>query len=266
MWPSAREVRTNVPYPHGLHSDSLTSMFIGAEIRLEVGFSAAQARLANLAHGGLLYRASESVYAWGADQAQAGPLGPPGMSRLVRVQFRHLVAHEDSAIWALRWEVTGTKGALLPVLDADIALTRAGEKATVLAVSGAYRPPLGSLGAGLDRAIMHLVAEATIRAFTRQIGTAIVNPAASFKAAHAGMLPEKRRGSPATRRAGALDHAGRPALRGGPAFPVRTDEKEAHPWPRGHRTVRPESGRRAFPACTPAILPAVPSAARGRCK
>jgi len=113
-----------------------------------------------------------------------------GVSKVVNVQFRHLVTHEDSATWAMRWEADGTAGALFPVLDADITLTRAGEEATVLAVSGTYRPPLGSLGAGLDRAIMHLVAEATIRAFTRQLGAVIVNPAASLEAAHAGMLPE----------------------------------------------------------------------------
>ena len=165
-------------------------MFIGTEARLEVGFNAAQARLANLAHGGLLHRASESAYTWGAESAQVGPLGPPGMSKLIKVQFRNLVSHGDSAVWALRWEATGAKGAVLPVLDADIVLTRAGEEATVLAVSGSYRPPLGSLGAGLDRAIMHLVAEATIRAFARQIGAAIVNPAASSEMAHTGMLPE----------------------------------------------------------------------------
>ncbi len=165
-------------------------MFIGTEVRLEVGFNAAQARLANLAHGGLLHRASESAYTWGAEAAQSGSLGPPGMSKLVKVQFRNLVTHEDSAVWALRWEATGAKGAVLPVLDADITLNRAGEEATVLAVSGAYRPPLGSLGASLDRAIMHLVAEATIRAFARQIGAAIVNPAASSEVAHTGMLPE----------------------------------------------------------------------------
>ena len=147
-WPSAGRLRTNVPCPHGLHSGSLAAMFIGAEIRLEVGFSAAEARLANLAHGGQLRRASESAHNWGADQAQIGPLDAPGMSRLVKVHVRHLVTHEDSAVWALRWEATGATGALLPILDADIVLTQAGEQATVLAVSGAYRPPLGSLGAG----------------------------------------------------------------------------------------------------------------------
>ena len=175
--------------PYGLPSDSLAGMFIGAEIRLDVGFSAAEARLANLAHGGQLRRASESAHKWGADQAQVSSPGAPGISRLVKVQVRHLVTHEDSAVWALRWEATGSKGALFPVLDADITLTQAGEQATVLAVSGAYRPPLGSLGAGLDRAIMHLVAEATIRAFTRQIGAAIVNPAAALETPHTGILP-----------------------------------------------------------------------------
>ena len=164
-------------------------MFIGAEIPLEVGFNAAQARLANLAHRGLLCRASENAHSWGADQAQVGPPGALGTSKLVKVQFRHLVTHEDSAVWALRWEADGTTGTLFPVLDADITLTRTGEEATVLAVSGTYRPPLGSLGAGLDRAITRLVAEATIRAFARQIGAVIVDPAASLEAAHTGMLP-----------------------------------------------------------------------------
>ena len=165
-------------------------MFIGAEIRLDVGFSAAQARLANLAHGGLLSRASENAHEWGADQAELGPLGAPGRSRLVKVQFRHLVTHEDSALWALRWEVTGKTGALFPVLDADITLARAGEQAAVLTVSGAYRPPLGNLGAGVDRAIMHRIAEATIRAFTNHIGAAIAHPAAAPEAGHTRMLPE----------------------------------------------------------------------------
>ncbi len=165
-------------------------MFVGSERRLDVGFSAAQARLANLAHRGLLGRASENAQKWGADQAPVGALGAPGRSRLVKVQFRHLMTHEDSAVWALRWEVTGKAGALFPILDADIMLTRAGEQATVLMVSGAYRPPLGNLGAGVDRAIMHDVAEATIRALTRQIGAVIVNPATSLEAAPTGMLPK----------------------------------------------------------------------------
>ncbi len=179
---------TYVPCLHARHRGSLTDMFTGAETRLEIGFNAAQARLANLARDGLVRRASENAHSWGTDQAQAGARGAVGVAKLVTVQFRHLATREDSATWALRWEARGTTGNLFPVLDADITLTRAGEKTTVLAVSGSYRPPLGSLGAGLDRAFMHLVADATIRAFTGQIGADIVNPAVSLDAALIGML------------------------------------------------------------------------------
>ena len=167
-------------------------MFVGAEVRLDVGFSAAQAKLANLTRGGLLRRASGSAYdEWQTGLARVGPWWTvPGMSRLVRVQFRDMVTHEDSAIWTLRWETIGAGGALFPVLDADITLSPADEDATTLAVSGAYRPPLGALGAGLDRAIMHRIAEATIRNFTNRIGSAIMHPATSPEAGLRAILPE----------------------------------------------------------------------------
>jgi hypothetical protein len=166
-------------------------VFIGAEIRLDVSIHAAQARLANQARGGLLRRASGSAYdEWQADLARAGPRGTTlGMSRLVRVRVRDMVTRGDSAIWAMRWEVIGPGGSLFPALDADITLTPAGEDATMLAVSGVYRPPFGVVGAGLDRAVMHRVAEATIRSFTGHLGTAIMYPAASPQAGHSGILP-----------------------------------------------------------------------------
>lgn len=161
-------------------------MFIGAEVRLDVGFTAAQARLANLARGGLLRRACDDAYHdLGAGLAQVGPLGgAPGLSRLVAVRFTDMAVHEDFALVAIRWEVTGPGGALFPALDADLRLTPAGDQATMLAVSAAYRPPLGGLGSGLDRVLLHRVAQATIRAFMHQMGAAIAHPAAS---------PEERR-------------------------------------------------------------------------
>ncbi len=167
-------------------------MFLGAEIRLDVGFNAAQARMANLARGGLLRRASDDAYdELGTGLVRMGPLGAaPGMSRLVAVRFRDLVIHEDFAIGAMRWEAIGPGGALFPALDADIKLTPAGEDATMLTVAGIYRPPLGGLGAGLDGAIMHRVAQSTIRAFTHHIGAAIAHPAAAPEAGHTRMLPE----------------------------------------------------------------------------
>jgi hypothetical protein len=89
------------------------------------------------------------------------------------VHFRDLVMRDDSAVLMLRWEATGLGGRLFPALDADITLTPAGEHATLLRLAGCYRPPLGSLGAGLDRAILHRAAAATIRAFMSRVADSI---------------------------------------------------------------------------------------------
>ena len=80
---------------------------------------------------------------------------------------------------------------LFPALDADLTLRPAGEQATVLTLVGAYRPPLGGLGAGLDRAILHRVATATIRTFLGRVADAIVRPAGAVAPASeiAGQQP-----------------------------------------------------------------------------
>jgi hypothetical protein len=151
-------------------------MFVGDERRVEVSFAAAAARLASLIGGGSLVQASHA--AWGEGIARVGPIGPvPGMSKLVRVRFREPVQHDASLVLTLRWEATGVSGALFPVLDADIVFVPDGDQATLIGLSGAYRPPGGTVGEGLDRAILHRVATATIRSLLAQITDAITHPA-----------------------------------------------------------------------------------------
>ena len=154
-------------------------MFIAAQIRLDAGFSDARAKLAGLVRGGLLGRASGGAYGqWQAGLARAGPRAVMlGMSRLARVRVRGTVIQGDSATWAMRWEMAGRHGTLVPALDAEIKLTPAGQDATLLAVSGTCRPPLADLAAGLDPAVMHQVAQAVIEAFTSHIATHICGPA-----------------------------------------------------------------------------------------
>jgi hypothetical protein len=156
-------------------------VFVSDQVRLEIRFAAAKAGLVALSHGGSLAGASEAAYGEGITVlARVGPLGSvPGISRLVEIRFRDLVQRDDRAGLALRWEAAGPGGGVFPVLDADITLTRAGEHASLLALTGTYRPPLGTMGAGLDRAILHRVATATIRAFLSRIADKIVHPPAS---------------------------------------------------------------------------------------
>ncbi len=176
--PLAAQSVTLVPGGMGLMCARLDDMFAAHELELEVSFGAAQARLVNLAHGDRLSGASQDAYEGGlARLIRVGPLGDiPGASKLVRVRFLDPVYRGDAMTLGLRWEATGVTGGLFPVLDADITLMPAGEHTTRLALAGSYRPPLGRLGAGLDRVILNQVATATIRALLHEVADALANP------------------------------------------------------------------------------------------
>jgi hypothetical protein len=148
-------------------------VFIGDEVRLEVSFAVARERLMRLAGGEFLLSTSEDAYNRGT--TGLARVGVPGLSKLVRIQTRDLATTEGSVGLAIRWEATGPGGGLFPALDADIRLVRAGERATVLTMSGVYRPPLGALGEALDRAILHRAAAATVRDFVAQVAARIAD-------------------------------------------------------------------------------------------
>jgi len=153
-------------------------VFVSGEIVLDVSCTAAQARLVALIGGGVLDSASARAYSDGfTGLAGVGQLGVAlGLPRLCQVYFQDLKATGDAARLALRWEVTGPDG-LVPALDADITLTPAGRQSTTLTLTGVYRTPLGTVSAGLDSGIWHVVATATIQAFLRLLAAAIVRPA-----------------------------------------------------------------------------------------
>ena len=149
-------------------------MFVGDEMELDVNFAVARERLTQLAQSGLLLSTSEDAYDLGT--AGLARVGVHGLSKLVRVQARDLAVTQESVGLAIRWEATGPGGGLFPVLDADLKLVRAGERAAVLTMSGVYRPPLGALGQALDRAVLHRVAAATIRDFVAHVAARIAGP------------------------------------------------------------------------------------------
>ncbi len=157
-------------------------MFVTEEIEVQIGLSAAQARLMNLVTRGSLSSASRDAYEDGLEHlARVGPLGEiPGVSKLVRISFVDPVYRQEAMTLGLRWEAIGVTGGLFPVFDGDLTLSRIDDGSTRLTLVGSYRPPLGGLGAGLDKVIMGRVAEATIRALLRHVATALtdVDPAA----------------------------------------------------------------------------------------
>jgi len=171
-------------------------VFVGHQVLLNVGFGVARTRLANLLHDGLVIASREAYDEAVVGQAWAGPLGPvPG---LVHVQARDVVISEGSAALALRWQAASPGDALFPVLDADVRLVPAGDQATMLRLDGAYRPPPGTMGAGLDRAVLHQVATAAVQVFLGRIAKAIAGPATAAPGGQAADAEPKLPRPPAT--------------------------------------------------------------------
>jgi hypothetical protein len=69
----------------------------------------------------------------------------------------------------MTWRATGPE-LLFPHLDADLEVAALGSRRTQLSISARYRPPLGAFGLALDRAMLHRVAEATIKDFLDRVG------------------------------------------------------------------------------------------------
>ena len=165
----------------GARPDQLTHrVFVSDEAPLDVGFTAAQARLTHLVRGGVLGSASAHAYRDGITR----------LARLAHVHFQDLATPGDSARIARRWEAAGPGGGLFPALDADITLTPAGEHSTRLTLTGVYRPPPGSAGPELDHATGRQVVTATIRAFLHRITDAISHPAIAAEPGTAAAAPD----------------------------------------------------------------------------
>jgi len=58
---------------------------------------------------------------------------------------------------------------LLPALEADLEIAPLGPNLTQLAISARYDPPLGAIGEVIDRALLHRVAEATVKDFLDRV-------------------------------------------------------------------------------------------------
>lgn len=155
-------------------------MFTDHGIRLDMGYLVARARFLRLAHGDWLDRPSQDAYADGLDgQVRVGPLGSVrGASKLVRVSLLDPVPRDDMVLVPIRWEATGRMGRLFPVLDANLILGTGSHGQAELRITGAYRPPLDGLGEGLDQAVLHRVAGATLRSLLRRIAATLAGQAA----------------------------------------------------------------------------------------
>ncbi len=154
-------------------------MFLRHEVAIDASFPAARERFTRFITQGWLDDASGRAHADGlVGVTRVGPVGNVlAASKLVRVRVLDPVPRDDGIVLALRWEATGAMGRLFPILDADVVLAPGDADTTRLALTGAYRVPLGGLGSSLDRLVLHRAATATIRSLLTRIADALAEPA-----------------------------------------------------------------------------------------
>lgn len=87
----------------------------------------------------------------------------------VAVELGEAYRIPSKTLLPIEWRATGAEG-LFPSLEADIEVASLGPYLTQLSMSARYRPPMGAIGRALDRALLHRVAEATVKDFLDRVG------------------------------------------------------------------------------------------------
>jgi hypothetical protein len=96
----------------------------------------------------------------------------------VEIGFGAPIRMRTRTILPMRWAAAGSRG-LFPALDADLEIASLGAHQTQLSMSARYVPPLGKVGRMIDRAVLHRVAEATLKDFLDRVGQAMLAGATS---------------------------------------------------------------------------------------
>ncbi len=100
------------------------------------------------------------------------------LDKRVEIEFGEPYRMPSKTLLPMAWSPAGAQQ-LFPALDADLEVAPLGPSRTQLSISARYRPPMGAVGRALDRALLHRVAEATVKDFLDRVGDALRTRAAA---------------------------------------------------------------------------------------
>ena len=118
-------------------------------------------------HADVAYRHGEEI------RARLGP-GERAPAKAVHLDLGTPMRSSAETTVPMVWSATGTPG-LFPRLEGDLVISSVGSDLTHLALRGSYRPPLGPVGRVLDRALLHRVAEASVKRFVDRLAAAVTD-------------------------------------------------------------------------------------------
>ena len=148
-------------------------MFIRYFVDVEVPFDEVEVRLLNEPGRwipGLATKASDLSEALLAEVGFGGD--HTRVEKQVVIELKQPIAFPTRLLLPMEWRPSSAQS-LFPVLDADIEIAPLGPNRTHLSISARYDPPLGFVGRALDRALLHRVAEATVKDFLDRTAEAL---------------------------------------------------------------------------------------------
>lgn len=105
--------------------------------------------------------------------------------RPAEVGFGEALRLPAKTILPMRWRPSSA-WPLFPELEADLEVASLGPSRTQLSVNARYTPPLGRLGSVIDRALLHRVAEATVKDFVDRVRAELQRNTDAVSAAASG--------------------------------------------------------------------------------
>lgn len=117
---------------------------------------------------------ADAAYRHGEElRARVGVGSPrPFIAKTVSLQVGRPVRTPNQTTIPLAWQATGAPG-LFPRMNADLTIARLGPEMTQLGFSGSYEAPLGPVGQAIDSALLHRIAESSVKSFVDRIADAV---------------------------------------------------------------------------------------------
>lgn len=100
------------------------------------------------------------------------PVAGHQVGKQVEIELGRPVATPGRTWLPISWHATGPRG-IFPSLEGELEIAALGPNLTQLGLSARYKPPFGLAGEALDRALLHRVAEATVRDFVERVAGAL---------------------------------------------------------------------------------------------
>ena len=114
-------------------------------------------------------------------------VGPARVERQIEITLgepRHTVG---ATLLPITWRAASAPG-LFPVLEGQFEIAGLGPGTTLLGISAHYHPPLGFVGKIADRALMHRVAEVTVKDFLERVAR-VIKPSVPHSESHLEVHP-----------------------------------------------------------------------------